>query len=355
MIWLTWRQFRLPAAAVFGALAALALVLAVTGPAISGEYATGIATCAGDTAACDDFSERFLDDHQNTFLAVTALVLLLPALIGLFWGAPLFTRELEAGTHRLIWNQSVTRTRWLAVKLGITGVAAMLAGGVGSLAVTWWATTFEQAAVKDFPRLSAMVFDARGVVPIAYSAFAFALGVTIGMLVRRSLPAMALTLAAFAVVQVAVPIVVRPHLLPSIDATFELYVHCGRNRPEPEHRRIPFRSQGTGSRRLAADGRNRRRRRQTRRERHDADVQRPVFTVGAARRPGHRGRPDGSVPGRNQPARLSTASGLSPADAILAVPMDRERAVSGTHPRSRGILFLVDPPPSRLKGPRCSI
>ncbi|MER6663087.1 ABC transporter permease [Amycolatopsis japonica] len=222
MIWLTWRQFRLPAAAVFGALAVLALVLAVTGPAISGEYATGIATCAGDTAACDDFVERFLNDHQNTFLAVTALVLLLPALIGLFWGAPLFTRELEAGTHRLIWNQSVTRTRWLAVKFGITGVAAMLAGGVGSLAVTWWATTFETAAVKDFPRLSAMVFDARGVVPIAYSAFAFALGVTIGMLVRRSLPAMAVTLAAFAVIQVAVPIVVRPHLLPSIDATLEL-------------------------------------------------------------------------------------------------------------------------------------
>ncbi len=67
-----------------------------------------------------------------------------------------------------------------------------------------------------------MVFDARGVVPIAYSAFAFALGVTIGMLVRRSLPAMALTLAAFAVIQVSVPIVVRPHLLPAIDGTFEL-------------------------------------------------------------------------------------------------------------------------------------
>ncbi|EMD26380.1 ABC-2 transporter permease [Amycolatopsis azurea] len=222
MIWLTWRQFRLPAATVFGALAVLALVLAVTGPAISGEYTTGIATCAGDVSACDAFVERFLNDHQNTFLAVTALVLLLPALIGLFWGAPLFTRELETGTHRLIWNQSVTRTKWLAVKLGITGVAAMLAGGLGSLAVTWWARTFEQAAVKDFPRLSAMVFDARGVVPVAYSAFAFALGVTIGMLVRRSLPAMAVTLAAFAVLQVAVPIVVRPHLLPAIDATVAL-------------------------------------------------------------------------------------------------------------------------------------
>ena len=35
----------------------------------------------------------------------------------MFWGAPLVARELEAGTHRLIWNQSVTRTRWLVTKV----------------------------------------------------------------------------------------------------------------------------------------------------------------------------------------------------------------------------------------------
>ena len=42
----------------------------------------------------------------------------MPALIGAFWGAPLITREFEAGTFRLAWNQSVTRARWLAIKLG---------------------------------------------------------------------------------------------------------------------------------------------------------------------------------------------------------------------------------------------
>jgi hypothetical protein len=40
------------------------------------------------------------------------------------WGAPLVARELEAGTFRLTWNQSITRTRWLAVKLTLTGAAA---------------------------------------------------------------------------------------------------------------------------------------------------------------------------------------------------------------------------------------
>jgi hypothetical protein len=223
MIWLTWRQFRAPGAALFAALAALAILLALTGPGLADEYATGIATCSAEGGGCEAFIEAFFNDYQSMFLAVSALVLILPVLIGLFWGAPLFTRELETGTHRLVWNQSITRTRWLAVKLTITGLAAMAAGGAGSLAVTWWASTFDQAAAaEEFSRLSAMVFDARGVVPIAYSAFAFALGVTIGMLVRRTLPAMAITLVAFAAIQVAMPMLVRPYLLPATNTTVEL-------------------------------------------------------------------------------------------------------------------------------------
>ena len=33
-------------------------------------------------------------------------VILLPALIGIFWGAPLIARELESCTYRLSWTQS---------------------------------------------------------------------------------------------------------------------------------------------------------------------------------------------------------------------------------------------------------
>ena len=76
-------------------------------------------------------------------------MLVLPALIGLFWGAPLIARELEAGTHRLVWNQSVTRTRWLAVKLGLLGLAAIAAAGLGSLAVDWWSDPLDKAAAGD--------------------------------------------------------------------------------------------------------------------------------------------------------------------------------------------------------------
>jgi hypothetical protein len=222
MIWLTWRQFRGAAAMMAAVLAVLAVVLALTGPGLADDYATGVAACTAQPGGCSDFVRRFFRDNQTPFLAVNAVVLVLPALIGLFWGASLITRELEAGTHRLVWNQSITRTRWLAVKLGLTALAAMIAAGLVSLAVTWWSSPIDTAAANDFPRMGPVVFGARGIVPIGYSAFAFALGVTVGMLVRRTLPAMAITLAVFVAVQVATPLLVRPHLLPPTRSTIEI-------------------------------------------------------------------------------------------------------------------------------------
>jgi hypothetical protein len=213
MIWLTWRQFRAAAATMLAALAALAAVLALTGPGLAHGYATGIAACTTHSGGCSDFVRQFFNHHQGSFLAVTAVVLGLPALVGLFWGAPLITRELEAGTHRLVWNQSITRTRWLAVKLTLTGLAAMTAAGLGSLAVTWWSSPIDKTATN-FPKMAPLLFAGRGIVPVGYAAFAFALGVTVGMLVRRTLPAMAITLAVFVALQFAMPLLVRPHLLP---------------------------------------------------------------------------------------------------------------------------------------------
>lgn len=222
MIWLAWRQFRAAATAVFGTVVALAAILAITGPSLANDYTTGIAACTAQGNNCSAFIQKFFNDYQDAFLAVTAVILVLPALIGLFWGAPLISRELETGTHRLVWNQSITRTRWLAVKLALAGLAAMVAAALGSLAVTWWSSTIDNAATDQFPRLGSLVFDARGVVPIGYAAFAFALGVTIGMLVHRTLPAMGITLAVFVAVQLAMPTLVRPYLLPPTRSTVEI-------------------------------------------------------------------------------------------------------------------------------------
>jgi hypothetical protein len=148
---------------------------------------------------------------------------LVPAVIGMFWGAPLITRELEDGACRLAWTQSVTRTRWLAVKLGLLCLTAMAMTGLFSLIITWWASPLDQAAGLGSPiltnRMTPALFAGHGIVPIGYAAFAFALGATAGALIGRTVPAMAVTIVIFAAVQLIMPNLVRPHLIPPAHTT----------------------------------------------------------------------------------------------------------------------------------------
>ena len=226
MIWLTWRQFRIQSWGTLAILAALAVILAVTGQDLAHLYDTaGLPACQarGDCAAlASGFLDQFEAGTYKSLLYLTVAVLLIaPAIMGAFWGAPLVTRELEAGTFRLAWNQSVTRTRWLAVKLGFIGLAAMATAGLLSLMVTWWGSPVERASQLAVSRTGSsatnwfapVLFDAHGTAPIGYAAFAFTLGVTAGVLIRHTVPAMAATLAAYAGVQIAVPLWVRPHLM----------------------------------------------------------------------------------------------------------------------------------------------
>jgi hypothetical protein len=212
MIWLTWRQFRVSALVIFAVVAAVGIVMAVTGPHLLDLY----------NADKVNFLDRIGVDGINKFLYLAGLALAYaaPPVIGAFWGAPLIARELEAGTHRLVWNQSITRHRWLATKLGLTGLAAMATTGLLSLAVSWWSSPIDRAVADgtqsglfNVPRMVPVVFGARGVVPIGYAAFAFALGVAVGLVVRRSVVAIAVTLAAVAAVQILMPLTLRPHLV----------------------------------------------------------------------------------------------------------------------------------------------
>ncbi|MFF5768580.1 transporter [Streptomyces tanashiensis] len=208
MIWLTWRQFRTQAAVVYAAVAALAATLAVTGPRLSDLYRTAGSSLVDQVSSAD----------QTLYYAGLSAVLAVPAVIGMFWGAPLISRELETGTHYLAWNQGVTRTRWLATKLGLGVVASMTAAGLTSLVVSWWSSPIDRAVngggATDtyFPRLDPVAFAARGVVPMAHAAFAFVLGVALGLVIRRTLPAMATTFALYAAVQISVPMWIRTHL-----------------------------------------------------------------------------------------------------------------------------------------------
>ena len=196
MTWLTWRQFRTRSWITVGGLAAVGVVLVITGRSIADAYASAnVAGCGNDmpkpsaipAAGHDEHTASRLRPHQGARVRV-------PALIGIFWGAPLIARELETGTYRLAWNQSITRTRWLATKLGIIGAATVATTGLLSLAVTTWANRIDVAAGD---RIMPELFGARGIVPIGCAIFAFMLGVTFGMLIRRTIPAMVATLAIY--------------------------------------------------------------------------------------------------------------------------------------------------------------
>jgi len=194
MIRLSWLQFRAQVVTTAAALAAAAAILAATSPH------------RGVNAGV----------YHWLYMAGIVVLYLTPAMIGIFWGAPLISRELETGTYRLAWTQSITRTRWLAVKLGLGCLVSMAAAGLLSLMVTWWSGPLDQLDQFNNYRLSPLTFGARDLTPIGYTAFAFALGVTIGLFLRRAVPAIAVTLVVFAAVQVAVPLGVRPYLIPPV-------------------------------------------------------------------------------------------------------------------------------------------
>lgn len=218
MIWLTWRQFRAQAFIGLAVLAAAATYLLITGLPMHHTYTDDLAACTA-LNNCASILSDFQLNYAVALGRAQALVLLAPALIGIFWGAPLLGRELETGTHQVVWNQSVTRTRWLAVKLAGVGIAAVAAVGILSYLLTWWARPLDDLSGNWY---GFMTFSTRGIVPLGYAAFAFALGTTAGLLLRRTVPAMALTLAVVIGVQILMPALVRPHLLPVTTVTFPI-------------------------------------------------------------------------------------------------------------------------------------
>ncbi|MGW4380246.1 transporter [Kitasatospora sp. NPDC004531] len=226
MIWLTWRQYRAPAWTALAVLAAAcALYLPAAGRLADLYDSAGLPGCAGTGEDCararSAFAASVQADSSVTvlFYAGVVLLLILPAVLGMFAGVPLVARELESGSFRLTWTQGVTRTRWLTVRLALVGGAAVLWSGLLSLVVSRWAAPLDRAAALPgggedvLPgRFGPLVFAAHGVAPVGWALFGVAVGVAAGLLLRRQVPAMAVTLVALAAAQALVPLLVRPHL-----------------------------------------------------------------------------------------------------------------------------------------------
>ena len=226
MTWLTWRQYRAQFAVGTALLAALCLLLLLTGLQLISQAHTIITECASgfhngpSGVNCSVGGGLFTGGPTVGF--VSLILLATPVLAGLFLGAPMVAAEFEAGTTQFAWMQGITRARWLAVKAGWLLLAAAAWGGVLAALTTWWASpTNAEHGSEFYPGR----FDVLYLVPVAYAVFAMALGICAGALLRRTVPAMAVTLGGFLAARIAITLWLRPHYLSAVTAVSSLTGH----------------------------------------------------------------------------------------------------------------------------------
>jgi hypothetical protein len=220
MTWLIWRQHRLQSAVILLALAALALLMLPTGLRMHDVLtSSGLGECLSapgpEDGACLALDEAF-SDRFSGLESLSAVFLFVPLFAGMFLGAPLVARELEHGTHRLVWTQGVTRLRWALGKIGFVIGAAVVVGTSFALLLGWW---IEPLNAVNGNRLEPGFFDMQGVVPIAYTVFGVALGVVASTYTRSVLPALVLTAGAFITARIVVLFWARERFLQPVRAT----------------------------------------------------------------------------------------------------------------------------------------
>jgi hypothetical protein len=215
MTWLVWRQYRATAAISAVLLAALAAVVLVDGFQIASRWHSILVTCAGESGC--------LHQQPNLVNGVISdlpyICLIVPAALGMLWGAPLVASELEARTSDFAWTQSVSRTRWLAVKAGWLLLAAVACGGAVSALATWWSGPINAESATAF---APGQFDTQGIVPIGYAVFAMSLGIAAGTVARRTLPAIAVVLGGFIALRLLIANVLRPHYLAAVTTYYQV-------------------------------------------------------------------------------------------------------------------------------------
>lgn len=224
MTWLIWLQHRTQAYIGAAVLAAFAVFILITGLQMASQYHSDVAACTV-AHSCVGRGGLFLGSHAAGVVVIMTLGA--PLLTGLFWGAPLVASEVETGTTQFAWMQGVTRKRWLAVKTGWMLAAAAIWGGVISALVTWWSGPDNALQLDAFEPSR---FDIMNIVPVAYALFAMALGICAGTLLRRTLPAMAVTLAGYVGIRTVIALWLRSHYMTPVTTTYSVlrgYVPAG--------------------------------------------------------------------------------------------------------------------------------
>ncbi|MCX5398007.1 ABC transporter permease subunit [Streptomyces sp. NBC_00102] len=171
------------------------------------------------THACAQSVREYFDSQMRLSRARSEaglLAILLPAVYGAFMAGPAIGRELENGTHRLAWTQSVSPARWLTAKLAVPATAVVAATLVLTAARAWASGRAEEYTDEWFMD---GLRSASGVLPLAYALFALAVGTLAGLLLRSTLRSMAVALVVQGLAVYGFD-QVRVHLWPAVTATY---------------------------------------------------------------------------------------------------------------------------------------
>jgi hypothetical protein len=215
MAWVTWRQHRIALAGTAALLGGLALYLWLTGLQIHRDWTAAVTCHPAGSGSCGALAGYFISDWQPAQLIAVALQAV-PALIGAFAGAPVLAREMETGTFRFAWTQGFGRWRWTLAKLVPLALLTAAAAGAFSALSSWYYQPFLAGTVQYYSRpvpLDAGIFELRGVAFAAWTLAAFAIGALAGMLIRRAVPAIAATLAAYTGLALATALYLRAHYM----------------------------------------------------------------------------------------------------------------------------------------------
>jgi hypothetical protein len=218
LAWVTWRQHRAALAGAAALLGGLSLYLLIFGLRISNAYAAVTGCHPAGSAACQQLANAFRQAYwggsagiiqSGGAQAISGLLQVVPVLLGVFVGAPVLARELETGTFRFAWTQGCGRVRWTVTKLVLLAAALAAAAAAFSVLFSWYYHPFlAQGLTTEF---LPVLFNLRGVDFAAWTVIAFAASAFAGALIRRTVPAMAASLAAWVVLAMATVIFLRPH------------------------------------------------------------------------------------------------------------------------------------------------
>ncbi len=213
MIWVSWRQHRGQAISCLALLAALAVYAVILGTSMRtalGNDVPGACLARSQGLSCPAGLNTFRNEFGSEVnIAFWSVALIVPGLIGVLVGGSLIARELEYGTWRLAWSQTVPRARWLATKLALVTGGLIVLGAAMTAVITWYRAPMDRIT----GHLLHNAYDFEGLVLTAYILCAFGFAVLAGLLIRRSIPAMVAAFVPWLAIRLVVEFIFRDHFM----------------------------------------------------------------------------------------------------------------------------------------------